>query len=41
MTIDEFKKAELRVGKIVEAERVEGSDKLVKMRVDLGEKNEG
>jgi methionyl-tRNA synthetase len=39
MTIDEFKKVELRVGKIIEAERVEGSDKLIKMKVDLGEKS--
>ena len=36
MTIDEFKKVELRVGKVLEAERVEGSEKLVKMKVDIG-----
>ena len=36
MTIDEFRKVELRVGKITSAERVEGSDKLLKFSVDLG-----
>ncbi len=40
MTIDEFQKAELRAGKVLSAERVEGSDKLLKLSVDLGEKNE-
>ncbi len=39
MTIDEFKQVDLRVGKILEASRVEGSDKLLKLRVDLGEKD--
>ena len=39
MTIDEFKKVELRVGKVLEAERVEGSEKLIKMKVDVGEKD--
>ena len=37
INIDEFDKADLRVGKIFEAERVEGSDKLLKLQVDLGE----
>ncbi len=36
ITIDDFKKIELKVAKILEAERVEGSDKLVKLKVDLG-----
>lgn len=36
MTIDEFSKVELRVGKVLEAERVEGSEKLLKLRVDIG-----
>ena len=40
MTIDEFKKADLRVGKIISAERVPSSEKLIKLAVDLGEKNE-
>ncbi len=36
MTIDEFKTVELRVAKILEATRVEGSDKLLKLKVSLG-----
>ncbi len=40
MTIDEFRKVELQVGKVLSAERVEGSEKLVKLMVDLGEKDE-
>ncbi|MCO6509390.1 MAG: methionine--tRNA ligase [Aridibacter famidurans] len=37
ITIDDFFKVELRVGEILEADRIEGSDKLLKFRVDLGE----
>ena len=37
MTIDEFQQSDLRVGKIVSAERVEGSEKLLKLRVDIAE----
>jgi len=37
ITIDDFKKIELKVAKILEAERVEGSDKLIKMQLSLGE----
>ena len=36
ISIDDFKKAELRVAKILSAERVKKSDKLVKLQVDLG-----
>ena len=36
-TIDEFKKVEIRAGTILSAERVEGSEKLVKLSVGLGE----
>ena len=36
-TIDDFKKVEIRAGKILSAERVEGSEKLVKLSVGLGE----
>lgn len=36
MTIDEFQKADLRVAKILEATRVESSDKLLKLKVTLG-----
>lgn len=37
MTIDEFKNVSLRVGKVLSAERVEGSEKLLKLQIDLGE----
>lgn len=36
ITFDEFKKAELRVATIKAAERVEGSEKLIKLQLDLG-----
>ena len=36
---DEFKKVELKVGQILSAERIEGSDKLLKLSVNLGEEN--
>ncbi|MEK7187806.1 MAG: methionine--tRNA ligase subunit beta [Patescibacteria group bacterium] len=36
ISFDEFKKVELRVGKVLTAERVEGSDKLLKLSVDMG-----
>jgi methionyl-tRNA synthetase len=37
ITIDDFAKVELRVGKVLAAERVAGADKLLQLRVDLGE----
>ena len=36
ITFDEFKRMDLRVGEILTAEKVEGTDKLVKMEVDIG-----
>lgn len=33
---DDFAKADLRLGKILEASRVEGSPKLLKLKVDFG-----
>jgi methionine--tRNA ligase beta chain len=33
---DDFKKVELRVGKILEAEDVPGAEKLLKLKVDIG-----
>ena len=36
ITIDEFAKVQLRVGQILEAEKVEGSRKLIKLKVDIG-----
>ncbi len=37
ITIDDLKKVEIRIGKVLSAERVEGSEKLLKLSVDLGE----
>ena len=37
ITIDDFKKVELKVARILEASRVEGSDKLLKLKVDIGD----
>jgi methionyl-tRNA synthetase len=36
ITIDDFRKLELRVGRIVTAEKVSGTDKLLKLSVDIG-----
>lgn len=36
VSFSEFQKLDLRVGKIIEAERVENSQKLVKLQVDFG-----
>lgn len=36
ITYEDFKKVELKVAKILSAERVEGSDKLIKLSLDLG-----
>lgn len=40
INIDEFAKVELKIAKVIEAERVEGSEKLIKMKLDVGDKNE-
>ena len=36
ITFDDFKKLDIRVGKIVAAEKVMGTDKLLKLEIDLG-----
>lgn len=36
ISIDEFKKVEIRVGEIISAEPVEGSEKLLKLKVNFG-----
>lgn len=36
IAIDDFAKVELRVGKVIAAEKVEKSEKLLKLRVDIG-----
>ncbi|MBY0472997.1 hypothetical protein K2Q00_01770 [Patescibacteria group bacterium] len=40
ISIDDFKKVEIRVGEIVSVERVEGSEKLLKLKVNFGEAGE-
>jgi len=37
ISIDDFKKTELKVGKVLKVEEIEGLDKLYKLTVDLGE----
>lgn len=37
ISFDEFQKIDLRIGRIVDADRVEGTDKLLKLMVDVGE----
>ena len=36
ISFDDFKKLDIRIGKILAAEKVEGSDKLLKLEVDFG-----
>ena len=36
ISIDDFKKVEIMVGEIVSAEKIEGSDKLLKLKVTFG-----
>lgn len=36
IAIDDFAKVEIKVGKIITAEHIEGSDKLIKLQVDFG-----
>jgi len=37
ISIDDFKKLDIRIGKIISAEPVEGSEKLLKLMVDFGQ----
>jgi methionyl-tRNA synthetase len=37
ITIDDFKKVELKTAKVLNAEKVEGTDKLLKMQIQLGD----
>lgn len=37
ISIDDFKKVEIRAGKILSVEGIEGSDKLLKLEVDFAE----
>ncbi len=40
ITYEEFKKVEIRAGKILSAEKIPDTDKLLKLSVDFGEKDE-
>ncbi|MEN9407046.1 MAG: hypothetical protein RLZZ455_262 [Candidatus Parcubacteria bacterium] len=37
ITFDDFSKIDLRIGKILECERKEGSEKLLRLKVDFGD----
>jgi len=37
ISYEDFKRLDLRVAKIIEAERVENSEKLIRLQIDLGE----
>lgn len=37
INFDDFSKVELKVGTVTDAEDVEGSEKLIKLKIDLGE----
>ncbi|MCX6819885.1 MAG: hypothetical protein NT019_01170 [Candidatus Adlerbacteria bacterium] len=40
ISIDDFKKIEIRVGEILSVEAIEGSEKLLKLKVNFGEMGE-
>ena len=40
ISFEDFKKLEIRIGKIISAEKIEGSDKLLKLWVDFGPSSE-
>jgi methionine--tRNA ligase beta chain len=37
ISYDEFRKVEIRIGKVISCEKVEDADKLLKLEVDFGE----
>ncbi len=37
VNLEDFKKLEIRIGKILTAEKIEGADRLLKLEVDFGE----
>ncbi|MBM3206742.1 MAG: hypothetical protein FJZ43_03930 [Candidatus Staskawiczbacteria bacterium] len=39
ISFDDFKKVEIKIGKIISAEKIESSNKLLKLQVDFGEAN--
>lgn len=40
ISMEDFAKVELKIGRVISAERVEKSDKLIKLRVDIGEERQ-
>ncbi len=40
ITFEEFQKLDIRIGKVLSAENIKGSDKLLKLEVDIGEKRQ-
>lgn len=40
ISIEDFARVELKIGRVLSAERVEKSDKLIKLRVDIGEERQ-
>jgi methionine--tRNA ligase beta chain len=36
ITFDDFKKLDIRIGRVLSAEKVEGTEKLLRLEVDLG-----
>ncbi len=40
ITYEEFQKLDIRIGKVLSAENIKGSDKLLKLEVDIGEKRQ-
>jgi len=40
ISIEEFAKVELKIGRIIAAERVDKSDKLIRLEVDIGEERQ-
>lgn len=39
ISFEDFKKLDIRIGKIVSAEKVKDADKLIKLRIDVGDGN--
>ena len=39
INIDDFRRLDLRVAKIIKAEKIEGSEKLLRLEIDLGEES--
>jgi methionyl-tRNA synthetase len=40
ISYEEFQKLDIRIGKVLSAENIKGSDKLLKLEVDIGEKRQ-